>query len=308
MTSTTSTRVLLADADKAVCDTLAGYFVRAGWEFDIVSSGKAGLAACRTRAYDVVLTDYDIPDLASLEFIRELRSLRPAQACILLAQAIPTEQVIACLREGVSDLIHKPIDFDCLLHSVSRVAAGVKKDWHVNLAPKNLKKIVHSFEFDSRELGCAGFSLEILEKLQRVGILSENLKRKLDLAFAEALANAVEHGNLELESKWREEIDSDGLDRFSKIKAERIADDAYGLRKVRILAEYKNRLLRITIEDQGKGFNYEGKLKSSGHEREVLCYGRGVSLITSLMDEVEYSRGGSKLEMIKRLGTKERSD
>jgi serine/threonine-protein kinase RsbW len=94
----------------------------------------------------------------------------------------------------------------------------------------------------------------------------------IELALSEALANAVVHG-----------AKSDP----SKIVECDVACD-------------ENRSLLIVVRDPGDGFDpatlpspVQGKNIYSGH-------GRGVYLITQLMDEVKFLKNGTEIHMIKR--------
>jgi len=90
----------------------------------------------------------------------------------------------------------------------------------------------------------------------------------LQVAFHEALANAVEHGNKADPSKC--------------VVAECMAND---------------RMMRIEVVDEGEGFNPQAVIDSASdpfHDR-----GRGLFLIRSLMDEVTYNDRGNALSMVK---------
>ena len=70
---------------------------------------------------------------------------------------------------------------------------------------------------------------------------------------------------------------------------------------VRLVVEADDEELRMTVEDQGKGFDVK-KLKdcTKGENRLREC-GRGVYLIHQLMDKVEYNPRGNSLLMVKSL-------
>lgn len=90
----------------------------------------------------------------------------------------------------------------------------------------------------------------------------------LQVAFHEALSNAVEHGNKADPSKC--------------VVAECIASDS---------------MLRIQVTDEGDGFNPQvaAELASDPFRDR----GRGLFLIRSLMDEVTYNERGNAISMVK---------
>ena len=60
--------------------------------------------------------------------------------------------------------------------------------------------------------------------------------------------------------------------------------------------------MNIEVEDKGSGFDYKQLSDPTANDNIMKGSGRGVYLIRSLMDEVEYNDTGNKLKMTKRLG------
>ena len=94
----------------------------------------------------------------------------------------------------------------------------------------------------------------------------------IELALSEALANAVVHG-----------AKSDA----SKIVECDVACD-------------ENRSLLIMVRDPGEGFD-PAAIPSPVLEQNIYSgHGRGIYLITQLMDEVKFLKNGTEIHMIKR--------
>ena len=58
----------------------------------------------------------------------------------------------------------------------------------------------------------------------------------------------------------------------------------------------------ITIQDEGPGFKRSGIPDPTLAENLHKCSGRGIHLIEAYMDEVQWSRGGRRLKMVKENG------
>ena len=102
--------------------------------------------------------------------------------------------------------------------------------------------------------------------------LTEALLFDIRLCLEEALINAMKYGN--------------------KLKADL---------KVKLEVEFAAGEIRITIEDQGEGFDHKN-LKDCTRETNLLRNGgRGVYLIHQLMDQVAYNTKGNRLVMVKLL-------
>ena len=96
-------------------------------------------------------------------------------------------------------------------------------------------------------------------------------EQAIELALSEALANAVVHG-----------AKSDA----SKVVECDVACD-------------QNRSLLIVVRDPGEGFD-PGNPSPVLAENIYSGHGRGVYLITQLMDEVKFLKNGTEIHMIKR--------
>ena len=97
-------------------------------------------------------------------------------------------------------------------------------------------------------------------------------ERDVEMALREALANAIVHGNLQDPRK-------------SVYVACRCTTDGE---------------ISITVEDEGQGFDADSVPDPTTPENRLLTQGRGIYLMRSLMDEVDFEQGGSVVHMRKR--------
>src|SRR3990167_3786273 len=71
--------------------------------------------------------------------------------------------------------------------------------------------------------------------------------------------------------------------------------------KVRIGVEYNDREVRISVEDQGEGFDPQKLVRCTDGANVLRNHGRGVYLIHQLMDRVCYNEKANAILMVKRL-------
>lgn len=95
---------------------------------------------------------------------------------------------------------------------------------------------------------------------------SDDTYGNIILSLNEAVTNAVVHGNKEKPSK-----------------------------KVVVTANREDDLLKITVEDEGEGFNPNDIPDPLKDENLLNEGGRGVYLIEQFADKVTYSEGGTKI-------------
>lgn len=110
----------------------------------------------------------------------------------------------------------------------------------------------------------------LLDRVDKLGLVQVE-QSNLFVALDEAFVNAVKHGNRNEPGKL-----------------------------LRVTAELSAREAIFTVEDEGEGFDVHEIPDPTDPTNLFKSSGRGVLLIYNIMDEVEYSRGGAKLRMVKR--------
>jgi anti-sigma regulatory factor (Ser/Thr protein kinase) len=164
----------------------------------------------------------------------------------------------------------------------------------------HLKGASQEFLIRSQDFQKAPLTFELLDRLEGAGVISQDEKKRIWVAFNEAVTNAHEHGNLELLSAWRDEPGENGSDRFSEAKALRTDLPPFADRTIWVFGEFDGESLIVKIRDEGPGF-VPGSSASSSHKDPAASHGRGLRLIRHFMDSVEFQEGGRMLEMRKRL-------
>lgn len=73
---------------------------------------------------------------------------------------------------------------------------------------------------------------------------------------------------------------------------------------VHLVVEYTDTELKMTVEDRGEGFDTKRISDCTKEENLLKQSGRGIYLISQLMDKISYNAKGNCLSMVKRLGKK----
>jgi serine/threonine-protein kinase RsbW len=110
----------------------------------------------------------------------------------------------------------------------------------------------------------------ILDAIESAGYHPDNLFA-VKISLEEALINAIKHGN-KLDPK----------------------------KQVRVEANITSEQAEIIVEDEGPGFNRAHVPDPTAEENLLKCSGRGILLMETYMDRVEYSKDGRRVRMIKR--------
>ena len=116
-----TTKLLVVDDEPHMAEITAETLRRAGYAVDVAGSGTEALARARSSPPDLMLLDYEMPDMQAPEVLDGLRSGadRVAFPVIVLtgARHSPSDQVVA-IERGAFDYIAKGTDREVLLARV----------------------------------------------------------------------------------------------------------------------------------------------------------------------------------------------
>jgi anti-sigma regulatory factor (Ser/Thr protein kinase) len=115
------------------------------------------------------------------------------------------------------------------------------------------------------------------------------------MAIGEAMVNAMHHGNLEVCSSLRT---GDETDYHETIRARR-EQKPFCDRRVSVQADFTQQHLSIRVCDEGVGFNPEAVPDPRNGDNLMKLSGRGLLLIRSFMDAVNFNDRGNEITMIK---------
>jgi DNA-binding response OmpR family regulator len=293
--------VLLAERDPSIRAQFERLGEQAGWRCATVSDAAGMLSKLERESFDIVITDLVAPEMSSADLLKRLRGASEGDAgrrVIVLAAKERLGSADTWIRAGASDVVMAPVNVEAVRLAIERIATVFtqSEQGEDDSAYKFVSAERGTWELTSRELATIKFPLYIVERLYRAGRVDKTEKLRLELAFQEALLNALDHGNLELDSVWREEFDDRGIDRYSRERALRLADPRFGTRKVFIETILERSCLTIRIRDEGKGFNPPVDIATP---TQPLCSGRGLAIIKGSVDEVHFAHDGTEITLIK---------
>lgn len=116
-------RILLADDEPDLTESVGYALRREGFEVDSVGDGEAALAAARSNVYDVAVLDVMMPKVSGLDVCRALRAESDLPIIMLTARDAEVDRVLG-LELGADDYLTKPFS---LAELVSRVRALLRR-------------------------------------------------------------------------------------------------------------------------------------------------------------------------------------
>ena len=113
-----NTRVLVADDDRAIRESLATALELAGYQVTMCADGVQALAASRSEPFDLVVLDVMMPGVDGLGVCRVLRAEGNRVPILMVTARTETPDRVAGLDAGADDYVPKPYDMDEVLARV----------------------------------------------------------------------------------------------------------------------------------------------------------------------------------------------
>ena len=294
--------ILLADGNEQSRQTFGSFFEGRGWTYDVVPDQSSMVGALEKGSYDIIIADVALAGADAVRVLQDILDKHPSQAIIAVSPTASYDDALKLFRSGATDLLARPVDFAWLERIVQQIVSSRRNDERERATYRYVTNEQAEMRFTSTDLAeINAVSFPMIGRLVLNGLLSRSEALKIRLAVQEAVLNGLEHGNLELDSKWKEEIQADGTDKFSAIRKLRLLDPQYSNRSVVVKLMYEGSRLEITVKDEGKGFLNAKVIPESGKVDSLSCSGRGLALMSSAVDEVQFGSNGSVVTMIKQL-------
>lgn len=291
--------VLVIDDDAAVLELVVEALTTHGMKVHPFSEGEEAmklLADPMAPTFDLVLSDINMEGMDGFEVIHRVKAMKPNLPVVLMTGAASVEYTIRALRMGASNLFMKPLALRDLVKSVFHL---VELHREFRLAQAGLKGLVgeqRSFSFRSDELDIPSLILHLTDRLVPLGFAQPANLDVIAMAYHEALVNALEHGNLELQSTLKGDLFAEE-DPYTALRRERIRDEKYASRLVDVRTRVEGNRYEVEIQDQGNGFDVR-KLDPRSASDLVRTCGRGLPLIQTVLDEVRFNDKGNQVRMV----------
>ncbi|MCL6584773.1 MAG: sigma-54 dependent transcriptional regulator [bacterium] len=107
--------ILIVDDEKNQRDVLMGFLVKKGYHALACGSGKEALSLVRGERIDMILTDYQMPEMTGQELLEEVKRINPSILVIIFTAYGTIDRAVAAMKAGAYDYLTKPIDLNELL-------------------------------------------------------------------------------------------------------------------------------------------------------------------------------------------------
>ncbi len=112
--------ILVVDDEKNQREMLKGFLSKKGYHMDICSNGDEAVKIVKKKQIDIVLTDYQMPEMSGQELLIKIKEINPSILVILFTAYGTVERAVTAMKGGAYDYLAKPIDLDELLIILQR--------------------------------------------------------------------------------------------------------------------------------------------------------------------------------------------
>jgi len=115
-------RVLIAEDDALLAETVHDFLVQEGFVAAIAADGQAALQIAADMPFDVLLTDLRMPVMDGVELIRRLRSERPTLPVVVMSGNAPADlnETLRHYGSGPLVILRKPMRVGQLLQALQQ--------------------------------------------------------------------------------------------------------------------------------------------------------------------------------------------
>jgi DNA-binding NtrC family response regulator len=117
-------KTLLVDDDEFIRDSLKIAFTTKGCPMRVAETAEDGIKAIEEEPFDIIISDFRLPGMNGLDFLKLAAVTQPAAVNILITAYRDEYSFSEALRIGVTELIEKPFSVKAL---VTLLALALKR-------------------------------------------------------------------------------------------------------------------------------------------------------------------------------------
>lgn len=239
--------------------------------------------------FDAILLDRGLPDMDGMALLHRIKADR--DLCHIPVVIETSKDDSDSVREGLAAgayyYLTKPLQPPLLLAVLDAAIKQYQQLTQIRVAVHEAGRALNFLKTGTFQCRTLAHACELAQSLAHA---YPDPSRVL-FGLQELLINAIEHGNLGI--NYAEKTQLVINNRWHKEIERREVDPAYCARSVTVHFERSSDLLKLTIQDEGDGFQWEKYLELSP-KRAFDPHGRGIAMARKLsFDTLDYLGNGN---------------
>ena len=287
--------IMIAENSVTQAAHLRALLEQANHSVIVATNGKQVVQVLDETLPDIIIADLNIPKMDGLELVEYTKKHHPDIPVVVMTASGSENTAVAAMRQGAASCLPKRFLTQSLVRTISEILGHIKAQHcqkevlEALVATESTYIIGNDHQFAGRVIA------QMEEQLRSMNYHDKTMVQRITTALQEAVANAIDHGNLELNSDLR---DQDGPG-YSDLRQQRAQQHPWKTRQITITSRVTAEQARYTIADQGRGFDPLSLPDPLDPENLLRTHGRGLLLIRNFMDEVTHNKVGNVITMVK---------
>lgn len=121
--------ILIIDDDSYICTLLVNFLKQKGFKTEGTTSGLKGMRLIEKGNFDLILSDYRLPDSDGLKILQHIKSKKPNVPVIIMTAYADVKMAVKLIKAGAFDYVTKPIQPEEILQLVTKaIESGKHKE------------------------------------------------------------------------------------------------------------------------------------------------------------------------------------
>ncbi len=117
--------VLIIDDDPTFCLMLKSFLSKNDFETATAFSGSEAINQVKKDEFDVILSDFRLPDTDGLELLKQIREIKPGMPVIIMTSYADIRIAVKAMQSGAYEYVTKPVNPDEILLTINN---ALKRD------------------------------------------------------------------------------------------------------------------------------------------------------------------------------------
>ena len=116
--------ILIVDDDAGMGETLSDIMEDKGYRTVVALGGHGAIEKVKEMDFDIVLMDIRMPGMNGVEAFKQIKSIQPDAAVVMMTAYAFEDLIAEALREGAYGVLYKPFDMERMIGLIDSVGEG----------------------------------------------------------------------------------------------------------------------------------------------------------------------------------------
>jgi signal transduction histidine kinase len=121
-------KILVVEDEEIIRMMFKQSFSNWGFKVDTAENGKEAFDKCQNGAFDIVVTDLNMPVMDGMELLKKLKAKVPHQEVVVVTGYATIESAIEAMKLGAYDFILKPVNFDHVQFTINKLYTKIRAE------------------------------------------------------------------------------------------------------------------------------------------------------------------------------------